>query len=264
MTGLRPSSTSHGAGRGGRASDFVLPQPAIVLVEEGALAPVARPAERSADLVRGFVTGLRPSSTSDCAGRGGRAGDFVLPQPATALVEEGALAPVTRPGERSADGARFRDGPRRPSSTSGRWSRKGGPWSSASLVEEGALAPVTRPGERSADLVRGFVTGLRPSSTSDRWSRKARGAFVLPQPATVLVEEGALAPVTRPGERSADLVRGFVTGLRPSSTSGLCWSRRARWRLRAFLNQRRRWSRRARWRLSRDPVRGPLTCCEVS
>jgi predicted NAD/FAD-binding protein/DUF1365 family protein len=35
-----------------------------------------------------------------------------------------------------------------------------------------------------------------------------------------LVEEGALAPVTRPGETAADLSRGLVTGLRPSSTSG--------------------------------------------
>jgi predicted NAD/FAD-binding protein/DUF1365 family protein len=35
-----------------------------------------------------------------------------------------------------------------------------------------------------------------------------------------LVEEGALAPVTRPGETAADLSRGLATGLRPSSTSG--------------------------------------------
>ena len=35
-----------------------------------------------------------------------------------------------------------------------------------------------------------------------------------------LVEEGALAPVTRPGDGIADRLRGFVTGLRPSSTSG--------------------------------------------
>jgi hypothetical protein len=36
-----------------------------------------------------------------------------------------------------------------------------------------------------------------------------------------LVEEGALAPVTRPGETSTDRLRGLVTGLRPSSTSGV-------------------------------------------
>jgi hypothetical protein len=35
-----------------------------------------------------------------------------------------------------------------------------------------------------------------------------------------LVEEGAPAPDTRPGELTADPLRGFVTGLRPSSTSG--------------------------------------------
>jgi hypothetical protein len=35
-----------------------------------------------------------------------------------------------------------------------------------------------------------------------------------------LVEEGALAPVSKPGERIIDLLRGFETGLRPSSTSG--------------------------------------------
>ena len=38
---------------------------------------------------------------------------------------------------------------------------------------------------------------------------------------TSLVEEGALAPVTKPGDLTADPVRGFVTGLRPSSTSGV-------------------------------------------
>ena len=35
-----------------------------------------------------------------------------------------------------------------------------------------------------------------------------------------MVEEGALAPVTKPGETDAFPFRGFVTGLRPSSTNG--------------------------------------------
>ena len=38
-----------------------------------------------------------------------------------------------------------------------------------------------------------------------------------------LVEEGAPAPVTKPGETDAFPFRGFVTGLRPSSTNGLPW-----------------------------------------
>jgi hypothetical protein len=77
------------------------------------------------------------------------------------LVEEGALAPVSKPGEGIIDlFCGFETG-LRPSSTSGE--------SSASvlsrLVEEGALAPVSKPGEGIIDLFCGFETGLRPSST---------------------------------------------------------------------------------------------------
>jgi hypothetical protein len=42
-----------------------------------------------------------------------------------------------------------------------------------------------------------------------------------------LVEEGALAPVTRPGDRTADLSPGLVTGLdgppRPTRYAAVLW-----------------------------------------
>ncbi len=94
-----------------------------------------------------------------------------------------------------------------------------------------------------------------------------------------LVEEGALAPVTRPGEGSAYRLRGLVTGLAAlldQRGRGGRWSRKAPWRLSRDpvrvgvplagsrdgpggpprpAGRGGRWSRKAPWRLSRDPVR---------
>ena len=61
-------------------------------------------------------------------------------------------------------------------------------------------------------MLRGFVTGLT----------------ALLNQRDPLVEEGALAPVSKPGDGRVDLLRGFVTGLT------------------ALLNQRTRWLRKAR------------------
>ena len=71
------------------------------------------------------------------------------------------------------------------------------------LVEEVALATVTRPGEETADRLRGLVTGARaPSSTSGGAGRQ--GALLDQRHSAPLVEEVALATVTRPGEEAAD------------------------------------------------------------
>ena len=162
--------------------------------------PVTKPGNCQAPSSRGFVTGLRPSSTSDA--RGHPWGGSRHPDVGQAVQSR-------------------------------RWLRR-------------AARPVTKPGHCQAPSSPGFVTGLRPSSTSDARSRplveegrqarhetrplsgtqltgfRDRTSSFLNQRRTrshpPLVEEGRPARhETRPCQAPSS--RGFVTGLRPSSTS---------------------------------------------
>ena len=121
-----------------------------------------------------MVTNLPPSTagfpTRRCVESTTRGGWFAATRPNSWVnvgpppVEEGALAPVTKPADGPAALLTHEPPPVEEGAL-------------PPLVEEGALAPVTKPGDgtRSPLHPRGFVTGLRSTSTRRLRTRRARG-----------------------------------------------------------------------------------------
>ena len=109
--------------------------------------------------------------------------------------------------DRRQPAGRQRPGMKKPTPT--RWPR--------CVVEEGALAPVTRPHKSFTDLSPGFVTGLSSLLNQREWGSGQAREEAEPvdealgrNPLSTSVEEGALAPVTRPHKSFTDLSPGFA------------------------------------------------------
>src|SRR4051812_41467028 len=104
------------------------------------------------------------------------------------MVEEGAPAPVSKPPRR----------PRRPHHGLDKLDRR------APVVEEGALAPVSKPPVRRAPTAP-WSRQARPTSTGrlDRLDRRAPVGLDRLDRRAPVVEEGALAPVSKPPVRRA-------------------------------------------------------------